>query len=257
MVDIPTIGESVVSELGLAGAWDGDVVRGHGEVVPELCVPGTDVLRTSVVVTWADVVTGYVSSRSITPRIPLTLDLEVQVAAPARLGDQMMIEASCLKAGRTVTVADATLRNVDTGALIAYSVATFFASPNPDHEFPGGFPDLSDMPVGRLPEPFADRAGITIVERGVAEVPHRGRNLNASGAVQGGLVSLCAEQAVASLHEGPVVLDAINLRYLKGITGGPGRAVAEPVGESSAVVRITDVARDKLATLITAHTRAI
>src|SRR4051812_6212062 len=113
MVDIPTIGESVVSEIGLAGAWEGDVVRGRGEVVPETCIPGTDVLRTSVVVTWADVVSGSVAGRSITPRIPLTLELEVHVATPARLGDRMVIEASSLKVGRTVAVTEARVRDED------------------------------------------------------------------------------------------------------------------------------------------------
>jgi len=256
MVDIPTIGESVVSEIGLAGVWEGAVVRGRGEVVPETCIPGTDVLRTSVIVTWADVVTGSVAGSMITERIPLTLDLEVQVQKPARLGDRMVIEAAPLKAGRTVAVAEARVRNEDTGAPIAYAIATFFASPNPADVFPDGFPDLGDMPVGFLPEPVADRAGITIVEPGVAEVPHRGKNLNASNAIQGGIVSLAAEEAVSSLHDEPVVLDAINLRYLKGITSGPGRAVAEAMGAST-VVRITDVGRDKLATLITARTRPV
>ena len=256
MVDIPTIGESVVSEIGLAGVWEGDVVRGRGEVVPETCIPGTDVLRTSVIVTWADVVTGSVAGSMITERIPLTLDLEVQVHEPARLGDRMVIEAAPLKAGRTVAVAEARVHNEDTGAPIAYAIATFFASPNPAHVFPDGFPDLGDMPVGYLPEPVADRAGITIIEPGVAEVPHRGKNLNASNAIQGGIVSLAAEESVRSLHDEPVVLDAINIRYLKGITTGPGRAVAEAMGAST-VVRITDVGRGKLATLITARTRPV
>ena len=162
-------------------------------------------LRTSVIVTWADVVTGSVAGSMITERIPLTLDLEVQVHEPARLGDRMVIEAAPLKAGRTVAVAEARVRNEDTGAPIAYAIATFFASPNPAHVFPDGFPDLGDMPVGFLPEPVADRAGITIVEPGVAEVPHRGKNLNASNAIQGGIVSLAAEEAVRSLHDEPVV----------------------------------------------------
>ena len=170
-------------------------MRGHGEVVPETCIPGTDVLRTSVIVTWADVVTGSVAGSMITERIPLTLDLEVQVQEPARLGDPMVIEAAPLKAGRTVAVAEARVRSEDTGAPIAYAIATFFASPNPAHVFADGFPDLGDMPVGRLPEPLADRAGITIVEPGVAEVPHRGKNLNASNAIQGGIVSLAAEES--------------------------------------------------------------
>src|SRR6478609_7859954 len=103
MTDIPTMRDSVVSEIGLAGVWEGDVVRGRGEVVPEICIPGTPILRTSVVATWADVVTGAVAGRSITPRIPLTLDLEVQIHQPARLGDRLVIEASALKVGRTVT----------------------------------------------------------------------------------------------------------------------------------------------------------
>ena len=103
----------IVSELGLHVATDGDGIGGRADVFAELCVPGTDVLRTSVVATWADVLTGFVAGRAIAPRIPLTLDLEVQVGVPARLGARIDVEASVVKVGRSVVVTSAGIESFD------------------------------------------------------------------------------------------------------------------------------------------------
>jgi len=72
--------------------------------VAEACVPGTSILRTSVIGTWADVIAGIIAGYAINPRIPLTLDLEVHILKPARVGTRIRSEATPVKVGRTVTV---------------------------------------------------------------------------------------------------------------------------------------------------------
>src|SRR4051794_30343087 len=97
----------------------GDMVRGSAEGQKHACVPGTDVVRTSVLATWADVVTGVIAGHAITPRIPLTLDLEVQVQQQALAGTRLVAEATALKVGRTVLVCEARFWDEDSGALLA------------------------------------------------------------------------------------------------------------------------------------------
>src|SRR6476646_3567889 len=97
-------GLSIVSELGMSLDVGGDMVTGRAEVQTNACVPGTDIVRTSVLVTWADVVTGVIAGHAITPRIPLTLDLEVQVQQQASAGTHIVAEATAVKIGRTVLV---------------------------------------------------------------------------------------------------------------------------------------------------------
>ena len=231
-------GLSIISELGMSLEVGGDVVRGRADVQAHACVPGTDLLRTSVLATWADVVTGVIAGHAMSPRIPLTLDLEVQVQQPAAAGSGILAEATPVKVGRTILVSEARFWDKDTGAPVAAALASFIASPNPDHVFTGGFPSLVGI-AGALEQPFADRAACAVVQTGIADVPHRTGNLNSSGGIQGGILALVAEEAVASLQGGPTVLASMNLRYLRPFTVGPARAVAEG-GNSMALVRITD-----------------
>jgi acyl-coenzyme A thioesterase PaaI-like protein len=247
---------SIIAELGLRTAADGPVVRGAAEVVPELCVPGTSTLRTSVVATWADVVTGYVAGRSMDPRIPLTLDLEVQIHGTVRAGDRVVCQASALKVGRTVVVCEARFHDDSTGALLAIALGSFVASPDQSHVFPGGFPCVDQMMTGRLAQPLAERIGGRTIERGRVEVPHRPDGLNASGAIQGGIVAFAVEEAVMSLVDRPVVIESINLRYLRPFSIGPAQAVAEDLGEL-AVVHLTDMGSGKLSAVATVRWRTV
>ncbi len=71
------------------------------------------------------------------------------------------------------------------------------ASPNPDHVVPNGFGLVStEVERGRLAAPFAARAGVRRLGDGRAELPYWLDNINATGALQGGLLALCAEEAV-------------------------------------------------------------
>jgi acyl-coenzyme A thioesterase PaaI-like protein len=247
---------SIIAELGLRTAADGPVVRGAAEVVPELCVPGASMLRTSVFATWADVVTGYVAGRSMDPRIPLTLDLEVQLHGRAVAGDRVVCEASALKVGRTVVVCEARFHDDASGALLAIALGSFIASPDPTHVFPGGFPCVDQMMTGRLVEPLAERIGRRTIAPGTVDVPHRPDGLNASGAIQGGLVAFGAEEAVMSLVDHAVVIESMNVRYLRPFSIGPARAVAEDLGDL-AVVHLTDMGAGKLSAVATVRWRTV
>jgi acyl-coenzyme A thioesterase PaaI-like protein len=225
-------------ELGLRTVIDGDTVRGSAEIVPEICVPGTDTVRTSVLATWADVVAGMVAGYAVNPRIPLTLDLEVQLQGPARAGTRIVVVANAIKVGRTVVVCEAQFNDEQTGKPIALSLASFMASPDPSHVFEGGFPVIAPTDQ-RLTMPLAERIGSRVLEPGTAEVPWREDGLNASGAIQGGLVAFAAEAAAMSLVDYPTVVHALNLRYLRPFTTGPATAVATGDGVMS-LVRLTD-----------------
>lgn len=245
-------GLSIVSELGMSLEIAGDAISGRAAVQEHACVPGTDLVRTSVLATWADVVTGVIAGHAISPRIPLTLDLEVQVQQQAVAGTRIVAEAVPTKVGRTILVSEARFRDADTGAPIAAAIGSFIASPNPDHVFEGGFPPLARISrtSGLLAEPFARRAACTVVEPGTAEVPHQPGNLNSSGAIQGGILALVAEEAAASLQSGPTVLASMSLRYMRPFPVGPARAVAEG-GNGMALVRITDTGTAKLGAIVT------
>ena len=70
---------SVVGELGFSTDGDGERMVGRGDVVQGMWTPGTERVRTSVLATWADVLTGIQTSEAISPGIPVTVDLEVNV----------------------------------------------------------------------------------------------------------------------------------------------------------------------------------
>lgn len=251
MLAEPPPASHFVAELGLRTVADGPAIQGHTEVVPELCVPETSILRTSVLAIWADILTGYVAGQALNPRIPVTLDLEVQLHRSARLGDRIRADAIALKAGRTVVVCETRFRNETSGELVALAHVSFVASPDPQHVFPNGFPSLARLD-GRLSTPLADRIGLRTVAPGTAELPRRPGGLNAVGAIQGGLVAVVAEQSAMSLVARPSVIAAFNLRYLRGVAIGPARAVAEEHGDF-AVVHVTDAGSGKLCVVATAR----
>ena len=140
----------VVAELALMITAEGDVIRGRSTVVPEACATGTDSLRTSVILTWADIIAGAVAGLAISPRIPLTLDLEVLVRKPFPVGSPVVAEASLVRAGRSVTVTEATFGDGSDPEPFAVVVATFVPSPDESHVFPDGFP-LPGVPRGQPP----------------------------------------------------------------------------------------------------------
>jgi acyl-coenzyme A thioesterase PaaI-like protein len=246
-------GAHVVGELGLRVFKEDGLVFGRGEALAEASVPGTDVLRTSVLATWADVLTGCVAGEAVAPRIPLTLDLEVQVVAPVRTGTVVEVAATAVRVGRTIAVTTAKFLDATSGRLLAVSFTSFVPSPDASAVFTDGFP----VPVldGRLSVAFAERIGARLLKSGVVEVPHRPDGLNAVGAIQGGLLAFAAEEAASSLSPEPVVAESLVLRYLRPFMVGPARAVATGEGPGFSVVQVSDAGADKLGLVATVRTR--
>ena len=243
--------ESIITQLGLRVEATGETVRAHAEVIPETCAPGGATVRTSVLATWADVIMGTAAGFAIGPRIPLTGDLEVQLLGSAPAGCRLQAQASTVKVGRTLTVCASRFTDTATGAPVAVSYASFIASPDPSHEFPEGFPPYK-LPERWLDTPLAERVQRRVLSPGTVEMPRLPDGLNATGAIQGGLVAFVAEEAALSLVEGPQLVQALTVRYLRPFAVGPARAVATS-GHGLCEVRITDAGTGKLGAVATAR----
>ncbi|MCK9893484.1 PaaI family thioesterase [Frankia sp. AgB32] len=240
---------SPILELGLHMELGEDVALGQAEAVPEMCGPGGSALRTSILATWADVLTGSLAVVLMGPRIPITLDLQVEVVEPAAPGDAISLEGTVLKRGRSVLVCETRLRGAG-GSLVAIVHTTFMVSPDPRHVFPEGYRPSVPAPTGRLPVPFAERVGCVVGPPGTAEVARQTGGTNAAGAIGGGMVALAAEEAAFSLFDDPRFHQAMVIRYLRPFNHGPAQAVAERHGESC-LVRVTDVGAQKLGAVAT------
>ena len=226
-------------------------MSGNATVVPEICYPGTTVTRTAVLLTWADVVTGVLCAVRMTPRIAVTLDLDVHLF---RLPHDGVIEAESriVKAGKSVMVAEAWLRQPGDDTPFGVSHGSFMASPNPAHEAPPGFPP-SLHARGRMTVPLAERAQVRHVGPGVAEVPRMPDGQNPVGSIQGGLVALSAEEAVRTLDP-DAMLTSLTIRYLRPFSTGPAHATAT-LEHGLAHVHIRDGGPDgKLGAVVTART---
>jgi len=247
----PDIGmhpQSILAELGLSMELEGLPLRGHADVFPELCLPGTDTLRAGVLGTWADLVTGTVAAEAMDPRIALTLDLEVQVLGHASSGDRVLVEAAPVKIGRSVTVCTARFDDGSSGAPLAIAYASFMASPDLAHQWDDGFSRMSLE--GRLTVPLAERLQLRSPAPGVVELPHLPDGLNASGAIQGGLLAVAVEEAARSLAGPDSQVGMLNLRYLRPFSMGPACATARRDG-SLVVVELEDVGAGKLGAVAT------
>jgi acyl-coenzyme A thioesterase PaaI-like protein len=243
---------SIISELGLVTEVHGDRLRGRARIGPEVLAPGTGALRTSVIATWADVLAGLLSTLTIRPSIPLTLDLEVQVHRPATSGRDVLGEATVVKAGRTIVVCEVRFHEDGDVAPFAIAHTSFMASPNPDHLQPDAGFDLAMQVPQRLSTPLAERAEVRVLAPGRVEMPKRPDGLNAAGAIQGGLVALAAEEAAASGAGRPAQLSSLALRYLRPFAVGPAVAEAEAF-DDLCIVRVTDGGTGKLGALATAR----
>jgi acyl-coenzyme A thioesterase PaaI-like protein len=91
-------------DLGVGVRRVDDEMHGSAEVVPEMHVPGTGALRTSILATWVDVVCGHAAIGLFDPGVPVTLDLDVYLHRPPVGCDEVRMTARVQKAGRTVSV---------------------------------------------------------------------------------------------------------------------------------------------------------
>ena len=245
--------QSIVGGLAWYMEQEGLALIGHGDVCPEICLPGTagsgaGELRLGVIGAWADLVTGTVAAETMDPRIALTLDLEVQSLGAAHAGTRVRVEAAPVKVGRSGTVCRARFDDAATGDPVAVAYASFMASPDPEHVWEDGFARM--QLDGRTTEPLAERMQLRQVEPGVVELPHLPDGLNASGAIQGGLVAVAVEEAARSTAGPDARVEMFNLRYLRPFTVGPARATATRQG-AVVVVELEDAGAGKLGAVAT------
>ncbi len=214
----------VLSELGFAVKWVGEDLEGTVSVIDEMCVPGTSHLRTSLLATWADHLSGLLAATEVAPRVPVTLQLDVHLYAPAPGSGTVRGIGRVLKAGRSVFFTDVEFSSED-GAVFAMSTGSFMTSPDETLSLPASLSLDGPPPPQRLAVPFAQRVGCERGEPGTAVLPRSSDGLNSSNTFNGGLIALVVEEAALSLSPGATVSSLI-LRYLRPVRVGPAVASA-------------------------------
>lgn len=235
---------SFIAEMGFHCRFEDDRIVGRSDApAPALLVPGSDVVRPSVLLTLADVLIGSLANEAVLPRITMTADLNARALRPLAADRPFTGEAHVLKSGRTTTFGEATFRSVGDAEPAVLSHGTFIASPRPqDNGFSLRESGPLSRPTGTMTVPFARRVGCRRVAAGVAEIARREDLLNPADTLQGGLVALVAEEAACSLHE-HAVPTALDVRYLSAIRVGPARATAADLG-SVTRVEVRDAGAD-------------
>ena len=240
--DVVAARRHVLQDLGWQVVRADDGLRGSASITPEMHVPGTGHLRTSILAVWADVLAGHLAVDTISPRVPVTLELDVHLYRPAPGDGQVLGSGQIVKAGRSVVVASVDFDTVEDEPL-GFAAATFV--PAPDARLTIQMPKNWDQqaPAGpQLTVPFADRAGCERVTPGIASLSHSDEKLNASNTVNGGLIALTVEEALLSLVPGASV-SSLDMRYLQPARVGPVVARAE-VREGLGRVEVRDEGND-------------
>jgi acyl-coenzyme A thioesterase PaaI-like protein len=232
------------SELGCSVRADGDTLVGTGTIVPELCVPEAGVARPSVLLAWADILTGSLANEFTLPRVCMTVDLSVRIVQPVFAGSALIAVGRVLKTGRTLTFGETTFSIAGDSRIVAESLGTFVASPRPQDLGESGtaLKASTERRVQPPPAPVAEMLGSRIVAPGVVEADRHDRILNWAQTVQGGAVASLAEEAVLALDDAPVP-NELEVRYLSAIRIGPMRATARRIG-SWVRVEVVDAGND-------------
>ena len=241
-----------IANLGFSQRLEGDEMHGEVAISDVIRVPGTSMVRPSVIAKLADVATGALAHRTTAPRIALTVDLAVHSLSVPESGRLAMV-AHLVKAGRTTIIGESRFAEPGGERPVAIAHATFTPSPRPqDVQADTRGPRTSAPdPLG---SPYAEQVGARVVRPGVAEVDHHPAILQASGTIQGGVIALLGELAAESLKGMPVI--GLEVRYLSTVRVGPARATATGMGGAVVRVEVRDAGNHvRLASLIMARTR--
>jgi acyl-coenzyme A thioesterase PaaI-like protein len=241
---------NVLSELGFTVRRRGDELHGWAAVVPEMLVPGTTSLRLSILATWVDTLTGLLTVGVVQPRVPATLQLDVNLHRPPTDVAEVHAWARIVKAGQGAVVATVDLHDAH-HSRFGGGTGLFTTAGDPELRMAADLDELvADMgaPRGRLSAPFAERAGCRRVRPGVASIDCAAERSNASGTLNGGLIALAVEEAVLSERPGDS-LAMLTLRYLRPVRVGPARATASSHGDL-ADVEVVDAGRDEVLSVL-------
>ncbi len=230
-------------DIGDDGTSTGELMVG-----PELLAPGSGTVRPAVLATVADVVAGLPAAAALSPRLPLTLDIDLRILGPT--GDRLWASSRLLKIGRNTIAAEVLFTNGRAGAPVAVGYLTFIASPRPQDMVPHQLVGMHTS--GALTKPITEHIGAHVMTPGVVEIEHRPFVTQASGTLQGGVVALIGELAAESVAGRSVI--ALDTRYLATVRVGPARAVATPLGHEHMRVEVRDTGNaDRLAARILAR----
>jgi acyl-coenzyme A thioesterase PaaI-like protein len=225
-----------ISDIGFFHRATGDDVQGEMLVQPHLCVPGTTIVRPSVLATVADVVLGVLASQATAPRVGLTADLTVHSLATVDTDTLTMI-GRVLKAGRTLVIGEVWFSAAGHEQPVALSELTFMASPRPQDVIPLP-PTEREFSDGHFDRPFADALGARVLAPGVVEMDRDPYVLQPAGTIQGGAVALVAELAAETLSGRAV--DDLQVRFLSAVRAGPARASARSLTAGTVRVEVRD-----------------
>lgn len=242
---------AAIGELGMHYEFVGEELVGVGEINEHMFVPGTSVVRTSVLATWADFVTGTLSSATFVPRICVTLDLDVHLSRLPVGEGSVECRGSIVRAGRSIVVASVKFTMLGESTSFGFGHASFMASPNPAHDVPLDRDLASRSRGSELTMPWARRAGIVRTGPTSAAVERQLEIVNPTGAIQGGVVAMLAEESILAGRPGEV-LSSLALRYLSGLRGRSATANAEVNGDL-ALTKLIDQPSGRTATLATAR----
>lgn len=219
-----------IAELGFSLRRSGDGLEGTCEVTEEICVPGGGHLRASVLVLWTDVMCGLLTTSVVSPRLPATLELGMEMFRPAPIGSTVTLSARVVKSGSAVTHAEVEVY-VD-GDPAGLASASFMLSPGVEVQLPE-LDELLQNFQGRLlvGKPYAERIDCQRLAPGRASLPRTPETVNASDTVHGGLVALPIEEAVLAAEAPGTIVAAMGLRYVRPARVGPAIAVAERFGD--------------------------
>ena len=235
----PAAPAHIVHELGFHIVPEGDGLRGRATVSPHMYVPGTDVLRTSILATWTDLICGLPVVDVFLPRVPTTLSLEVHVLERQSAPVEVIGHSRLVKVGRSVVVVHVDFTDGE-GRRIAIGSASFMAVPDPAVLMPDEHRDIAARPFSttKLAVPFAERAGCRREGSGVAVLTRSEDGLNSSKTVNGGLIALAIEEAVLSTFEPEQptgTIASMAMHYLRPVRRGPAVATADVTGSVGTV----------------------
>jgi acyl-coenzyme A thioesterase PaaI-like protein len=224
---------------------------GRAVVTPAMHAPGTSVLRTGILGAWTDLVTGMLAVEVSYPRIPVTLDLDVHLFDEPPSSGAVEMVAKALKVGRSVAVFGVDL--LAEGELFGVGTSKFVPAPDPTLRMQAK-PTLPRPTDGQLlGVPFAQHAGIEILEPGVATVENAPDARNAVDTLNGAVIAVCVEEAALSLTPG-ASLALLDMHYLQPVRVGPAVARAD-VRNGLGRVEVRDAgAGDRLAVVATTRT---
>jgi len=249
--------QTAIDELGLALEAVGDELHGWADVRPTMWAPGTEMLRTSVAMTWADALLGLHAMKALAPRLTVTLELDAHLFDDIAGVERVHARSRLVKAGQQVIFTTLDFL-ADDGRVVGFGSGSFMAIPDPQWLAP----PLDDVlvrfasPRGMLIEPLAERIGCEQTVPGTVVLPCAPVVHNATQAINGGMLAVAVEEAALSADLSARWIESMHLRYLRSVRVGPAVARAD-VHEAMGRVEVRDAATRKVAAIATTRSRTL